>query len=119
MATEKHDWQPSSVCSPDEAGKGNGSGPSIDRRSTRHVAGYSEAGGVTTMKRYAIVIERGPTSYGAYIPDLPGCIAVGESEAEVRQLIKEAMELHLRSMKEDGDPIPEPTSSVEYIALAS
>lgn len=71
------------------------------------------------MKQYAIVIERGPTSYGAYIPDLPGCVAVGDSEEEVRQLIREAMEMHLRGMREDGDLIPEPTSSVEYIALAS
>lgn len=70
------------------------------------------------MKQYAIVIERGPTSYGAYVPDLPGCVAVGDSEAEVRQLIREAIELHLQSMREDGDPIPEPASSVEYVALA-
>ncbi|MEO8131749.1 MAG: type II toxin-antitoxin system HicB family antitoxin [Bryobacteraceae bacterium] len=71
------------------------------------------------MKRYAIVIERGPSSYGAYIPDLPGCVAVGDTEDEVRQLIREAMEMHLQGMKEDGEPIPEPASSVEYIALAS
>ncbi len=71
------------------------------------------------MKQYAIVIERGPTSYGAYVPDLPGCVAVGKSEARVRKLIREAMEMHLRSMREDGDPIPEPTTLVDYVSLAS
>lgn len=69
------------------------------------------------MKRFAIVIEKGPTSYGAYVPDLPGCAAVGETEDEVRQLIREAIQLHLQGMMEDGDPIPEPASKVEYVAL--
>ncbi|MBL0159471.1 MAG: type II toxin-antitoxin system HicB family antitoxin [Bryobacterales bacterium] len=69
------------------------------------------------MKRYAIVIERGPTSYGAYVPDLPGCAAVGETEDEVRQLIREGIKLHLQGLVEDGGPIPEPASTVEYVAL--
>ncbi len=69
------------------------------------------------MKRFAIVIERGPTSYGAYAPDLPGCAAVGETEDEVRQLIREGIKLHLQGMVEDGEPIPEPASKVEYVAL--
>lgn len=69
------------------------------------------------MKRFAIVIERGPSSYGAYVPDLPGCAAVGETEDEVRQLIREGIKLHLQSMVEDGEPIPEPASKVEYVAL--
>lgn len=53
--------------------------------------------------RYAVVIEKGPRSVGAYVPDLPGCVAVGESVEEVRQLIQEAIELHLRSMRESGE----------------
>lgn len=69
-------------------------------------------------KPYAVVIEQGPTSWGAYIPDLPGCIAVADTEAEVRQLIQEAMEFHLHSMREDGDPIPEPTTKVGYLSAA-
>jgi predicted RNase H-like HicB family nuclease len=66
---------------------------------------------------YAIVIEKGETSYGAYVPDLPGCVAVGESEEEVRALIREAIEFHLDGMREDGEPIPAPASRVEYVKV--
>jgi predicted RNase H-like HicB family nuclease len=69
------------------------------------------------MKQYAIVIEQGATSYGAYVPDLPGCAAVAETEEEVRRLIREAIEIHIRGMIEDGDPVPEPSSKVGYVAL--
>ena len=69
------------------------------------------------MRQYAIVIEQGTTSYGAYVPDLPGCAAVAETEEEVRRLIREAIELHVRAMIEDGDPVPDPSSKVEYVAL--
>ena len=68
--------------------------------------------------KYLVIYEKGPTSWGAYIPDLPGCVAVGKTEAEVRTLIEGAIEMHLRSMREDGDPIPEPTSlSADYIEV--
>jgi predicted RNase H-like HicB family nuclease len=67
--------------------------------------------------RYAIVIEKGPTSYGAYVPDLPGCVAVGKSPKEVRRLIAEAVALHLEGMREDGLPIPEPESECEYVEV--
>lgn len=65
--------------------------------------------------RYAIVIEKGETSYGAYVPDLPGCVAVGETEAEVRQLIREAIEFHIEGLRLESSPVPEPTSHVEYV----
>jgi predicted RNase H-like HicB family nuclease len=65
--------------------------------------------------RYAVVIEKGPTSYGAYVPDLPGCVAVGDSTEEVRKLIAEAIQAHLQGMRQDGDPIPEPSSLAEYV----
>ena len=72
------------------------------------------------MTQYAIVIERGEDGgYGAYVPDLPGCVAVAKSEADVRQLLKEAVELHLSAMRADGDAIPEPSTQVGYLALAS
>ncbi len=67
--------------------------------------------------RYAVIIETGPTSYGAYVPDLPGCVAVAETEAEVRTLIREAIEFHLEGLREDGDPIPEPSSRVGYVQV--
>jgi predicted RNase H-like HicB family nuclease len=69
------------------------------------------------MREYAVIIERGNSSYGAYVPDLPGCVAAAETETEVRQLIREAIELHVKAMVEDGEPVPEPTSKVEYVAL--
>ena len=69
--------------------------------------------------QYAVVIERGESSFGAYVPDLPGCVAVGESEVEVRQLIREAIEFHLEGMREDGEAVPEPSAHVEYVEIAS
>ncbi len=67
--------------------------------------------------RYAIVIEKGPTSVGAYVPDLPGCVAVGKSAAEVRKLIAEAIPLHLEGLREDGLPTPLPASECEYVEV--
>lgn len=58
---------------------------------------------------YAVVIEKGKTSYGAYVPDLPGCVAVGETLEEVDALIKEAIQIYLEVLQEDGLPIPKPT----------
>lgn len=69
------------------------------------------------MTQYAIVIEEGPTSWGAYVPDLPGCAVVAESEAEVRRLIRRAVELHLQGLLEDGAPIPRPTSKVDCVVM--
>ena len=65
--------------------------------------------------RYLVVIERGPTSFGAYVPDLPGCVAVGETREEVIASIQEAIEFHLDGLKEDGEPIPPPSSSSEVV----
>ena len=67
--------------------------------------------------KYAVVFEKGPTSFGAYVPDLPGCVAVGETLEEVEQLIQEAIEFHIEGMRQDGDPIPEPTSTVKEIEV--
>lgn len=67
--------------------------------------------------RYAIVLERGPTSFGAYVPDLPGCVAVAETAREALRLIREAIELHIQALKEDGLPIPEP-SRIEFVDVA-
>jgi predicted RNase H-like HicB family nuclease len=68
-------------------------------------------------RRYAVVIEKGETSYGAYVPDLPGCVAVGETREEVEALIREAIEFHLDGMREDGLPIPEATTELEYVEV--
>ncbi len=68
--------------------------------------------------RYAIVIERGDTSYGAYVPDLPGCVAVGETREEAVKLIHEAIEAHLEMLREDGEPLPESRSTGDYAEVA-
>jgi predicted RNase H-like HicB family nuclease len=69
--------------------------------------------------RYAIVIENAGTNYSAYVPDLPGCVATGATVAETEAQIREAIEFHLEGMKEDGSPIPPPTSRVEYVEVAA
>lgn len=66
--------------------------------------------------KYAIVIEKGPKSYGAYIPDLPGCVAVGKTLRGVKKLIAEALQLHLEDMRERKQPIPKP-STVFYVEV--
>jgi predicted RNase H-like HicB family nuclease len=65
--------------------------------------------------RYAMIIEQGERNYSAYLPDLPGCIATGKAVEELKQRMSEAIELHLRGMREDGLPIPEPTGLAEYV----
>ena len=67
--------------------------------------------------RYLVVVEKGPKSFGAYVPDLPGCIAAGESREEVLKLIREAIEFHLEGLKEDGQAIPSPSSSSEIVEV--
>ena len=70
------------------------------------------------MTRYAIVVEEGPASYGAYVPDLPGCVATATTKDEVLKLIREAIEFHLDGMREEGLAIPAPSSTAEYVDVA-
>ena len=69
--------------------------------------------------QYLVVIERGDCSVGAYVPDLPGCIATAESEEEVRRLIKEAIEFHLEGLRESGDPVPLPSSTGTIVEVGA
>ncbi len=69
--------------------------------------------------RYLVVLEKGPTSYGAHVPDLPGCIAVGETRDEVLALVREAIEFHLEGLKQEGQPIPDPSSTGELVDVAA
>lgn len=68
--------------------------------------------------RYAIVIEKATSNYSAYVPDLPGCVATGQTIEETEQQIREAIEFHLEGLREDGLPIPSPQSQVEYVDVA-
>lgn len=67
------------------------------------------------MKRYAIVIERGRDNLSAFVPDLPGCVTTGKTVEEIERNIREAIELHLEGMLEDGEAIPEPSTDVGYV----
>jgi predicted RNase H-like HicB family nuclease len=69
--------------------------------------------------RYAIVIEQAENNYSAYVLDLPGCVATGDSMAETEQAIREAIEFHIEGLREDGVPIPQPTSRVDYVEVAA
>ena len=66
---------------------------------------------------YLVVVEKGRSSYGAYVPDLPGCIAVGDTRREVIKLIREGIKLHIEAMIEAGEPVPPPTSKSEIIKV--
>ena len=67
--------------------------------------------------RYAVVIEKGERNYSAYVPDLPGCAAVGDTLEEAKAEIREAIAFHLEGMREDGTPIPQPSSRAEYVEV--
>lgn len=69
--------------------------------------------------RYLVVIEREGSSWGAYVPDLPGCVAAGESEQEVRELIREAIELHIESLREAGEDVPPPASIAATVEVSA
>jgi predicted RNase H-like HicB family nuclease len=69
--------------------------------------------------RYAIVIEKAENNYAAYVPDLPGCVTTGETIEETERQIREAIEFHIRGLREDGLSIPEPSSKVKYVEVAT
>jgi predicted RNase H-like HicB family nuclease len=69
--------------------------------------------------RYAIVIETAGARFSAYVPDLPGCVATGATLAETELAIREAIEFHLEGLREDGSPIPPPSSRVDYVEVAA
>lgn len=69
--------------------------------------------------RYAVVIEQTENNYSAYVLDLPGCVATGDTIAETEQAIREAIEFHIEGLREDGAAIPQPTSRVDYVEVAA
>lgn len=68
--------------------------------------------------RFAIVIEKGENNYSAYVPDVPGCIATGATLDEVKRNLVEALQLHFAGMRADGDEVPQPSSSVDYLDVS-
>lgn len=81
----------------------------------------SEASGVAldSLPGYLVVIEPGPDGYGTYVPDLPGCIAVGDTRDEVKRLIRQGIALYLAALRERGEPVPPPTSSALVVDALS
>lgn len=71
------------------------------------------------MMRYMVVIERGETSWGAHVPDLPGCVAVGETRQEALRLIRKAIEFHIDGLRQDGLPVPTPNSQGEVVEVGA
>ncbi len=69
--------------------------------------------------KFAIIIEEGENNFSAYVPDLPGCVSTGKTIEEVRKNIREAIEFHIKGMKEDGEPIPVPVSISETVEVAA
>ena len=69
--------------------------------------------------RYMVVIERGEKNWGAHVPDLPGCIAVGETRDEVLQLIREAIDFHIEGLRQDGLPVPLPICESEFVEVSA
>lgn len=68
-------------------------------------------------KRYAIVVEKAKSNYAAYVPDLPGCVATGPTVEETERLLRQAIAIHVEGLREDGIPIPEPSSVVDYLEI--
>jgi len=69
--------------------------------------------------RYAVLIEKSPKGFGAYVPDLPGCVAVAKTRAAVLKLIHGAVEFHIEGLKKEGEPVLKPSSSVEFVEVAA
>lgn len=67
--------------------------------------------------KYLVVIEKGGNSFGAYVPDLPGCAVVAETSEGATRLVREALELHIASLRGQGSPVPEPASTAEYVQV--
>ncbi len=71
------------------------------------------------MSQYLVVMERTTTGYGVYVPDLPGCVSTGPTKAQAERNAREAMKLHLEGLREEGQPIPEPSSTAAFVTVAA
>jgi predicted RNase H-like HicB family nuclease len=109
--------QPSPIQASEKAGTSDSCWKVIGRFGAWHVEQHFEAGWLKgpTLMRYAVVIEKAEGNYSAYVPDLPGCIATGDTIAAVEQEIREAIRFHIDGLKADGLPVPAPTSIAEYV----
>jgi predicted RNase H-like HicB family nuclease len=94
--------------------------PSCSKGSHQNVNRYTQEGRLEMgLKRYPLVIEPTSTGYSAFSPDVPGCAAVGDTEEETRRNFQDALAAHFEAMREIGEPIPEPRTSVDYVEVAA
>src|SRR3569623_544184 len=109
--------QPSPIQASNQAWAGDGCRQAERRSGTGDIKQHPQAGCAEgdSLMRYAVVIEKANDNYSAYVPDLPGCIATGDSIEEVEAEIGEAIRLHVEGLLEDGLPVPEPTAIAEYV----
>jgi len=70
------------------------------------------------MKKYAVIYERGPKSWSAYVPDLPGCIATANTRPQLEQQIRAAIEFHIEGLREHGEAVPEPSTEAGFVEIA-
>src|SRR5438128_1162545 len=120
MASREDDRQPSAISSPKQVRDGHNRRQRVRRNSTEDRTEHSPAGaiGKGVAVEYVVIIEKGEEGYGAYVPDLPGCVAAADTIDEVRKLIRETIPLHLELMRERGEAIPPPTSQAETVLIA-
>jgi predicted RNase H-like HicB family nuclease len=90
--------------------------PEVLSEHERQISWYESS---TPVMRYAVVIERAASNFSAYVPDLPGCVATGATVGEIERSIRKAIELHIEGLREDGLPVPQPSSQVEYVDVAA
>jgi predicted RNase H-like HicB family nuclease len=121
LAIEKNEGEPSAIYPSSERIGGHRAGPTWKGCACGNAEVYSQeraarktSGGSMT---YTVIYEKGPTSWGAYVPDLPGVITVGDSREEVERLIQEAIEFHIEGMREEGLAIPPPSSFAGVVEI--
>lgn len=125
MAAGANSWQPLAVQASEQARNCYGGRQAEFGRSPWYVERHTQAswpqeGEVRmAMTRYMVVVERGETSWGAHVPDLPGCVAVGETREEVLRLIREAIEFHIDGLRQDGLAVPTPSSEGEFVDVGA
>ena len=123
MAAGADARKPPAIQAPEQARRSDCGWKEQPRRAAGDAECDLEAGRTAESRRkyvrYMVVLERGETSWGAHVPDLPGCLAVGESREEVLRLIREAIELHIDGLKQDGLPVPPPCSEVEIVEVGA
>ena len=104
----------------DEAPDGDGRGISFSGFGAEDCGVYTEASRLkVSLKKYPLVIEPTSTGYSAFSPDVPGCAAIGDTEEETRRNFQDALAAHFDLMRELGEPIPPPRTSVDYVEVAA